>query len=172
MMSRATAVRADGQSAADDLAQAGQVGRDAEALLGAAARDAETGDDLVEDQQRAVARASSRAGARGSPAPGGTTPMLPATGSTMTAAMSLGVCFERGADGGQVVVRDRQRLRGGGRGHAGRVGLAERQRPRAGLDQQAVGVAVVAAVELEDHVAAGMGRARGAARSSSPRCRS
>ena len=50
----APAVDAQRQAAADDLAQAGQVGLDAEELLRAAARDAEAGDDLVEDQQRAV----------------------------------------------------------------------------------------------------------------------
>ena len=44
---------ASGRPAADDLAEDRQVGQDAEALLGAAARDAEAGDHLVEDEQRA-----------------------------------------------------------------------------------------------------------------------
>jgi len=39
--------------------------------------------------------------------------------------------------------------------HSGRARVAEGERPRAGLDQQAVSVAVVAALELYDQVAAG-----------------
>ena len=42
------------QPAADDLAEDRQVGRDAVALLRAAAGDAEAGDHLVEDEQRAA----------------------------------------------------------------------------------------------------------------------
>ena len=45
-----------GQAAADDLAQRGQVGRDAVDLLRAAEGDAEAGHDFVEDEQRAVLR--------------------------------------------------------------------------------------------------------------------
>ena len=45
------------QAAADDLAHHGQVGQDARELLRAARGDAEAGDDLVEDEQRVVARA-------------------------------------------------------------------------------------------------------------------
>ena len=48
------AVGADGQAAADDLAERGEVGRDAVELLRAAAREAEAGHHLVEDEQRAV----------------------------------------------------------------------------------------------------------------------
>src|SRR5215469_7801144 len=50
----AAAEGAHGEAAADDLAEGGQVGTDAEALLGAAFGDAE-GDDLVEDEHDAVA---------------------------------------------------------------------------------------------------------------------
>ena len=45
---------AHGQAAADDLAEGGQVGIDAEAGLGAAEGGAEAGDDFVEDEQGAV----------------------------------------------------------------------------------------------------------------------
>ena len=54
--------------------------------------------------------------------------------------------------------------------HAGAGRRAERQRARAGLHQERIGVAVIAAFELDDPVAAG-GRARDAhARSSPLRC--
>ena len=52
----AAAERRERQAAADDLAEDRQVGQDAEALLRAAARDAEAGDHLVEDEQRAARR--------------------------------------------------------------------------------------------------------------------
>src|SRR6266571_3592718 len=48
------AVRADRQPAADDLAEAREVGTDAVERLGPAVRHAESRDDLVEDQERAV----------------------------------------------------------------------------------------------------------------------
>src|SRR5262249_56077802 len=50
-------VRANGQAAADDLAETREIGTDAILHLSAAERKAEAGDDLVEDQHRAVARA-------------------------------------------------------------------------------------------------------------------
>ena len=53
MISRAAAVGAHRQPAADDLAQAGEVGLAAEDGLRAAEREPEAGHHLVEDQQRA-----------------------------------------------------------------------------------------------------------------------
>jgi len=69
----------------DDLPSIVRSGVTPEALLGAAARDAEAGDDLVEDEQRARRVAHCRSGLEKSVG-GGTTPMFPATGSTMIAA--------------------------------------------------------------------------------------
>ena len=60
-------------------------GRDAVELLRPTARDAEAGDHLVEDEQGA-GRVAEGASASRKPGAGGTTPMFPATGSTMTAA--------------------------------------------------------------------------------------
>ena len=91
------AVGADRQAAADDLAERRQVGRDAEPLLRAAARHAEAGHHLVEDQQRAVRACRARAARRGTRRAAATTPMLPATGSTMTAAICAGVRGEQRA---------------------------------------------------------------------------
>ena len=53
MISAAAAERREREAAADDLPEDRQVGPDAEALLRAAAGDAEAGDHLVEDEQRA-----------------------------------------------------------------------------------------------------------------------
>ena len=65
----ASAVGADGQPAADDFAQCGNVGRDAVEGLGAAVGDAESGNHFVKDQQGAVvggdlAQAGQKAGGR------------------------------------------------------------------------------------------------------------
>ena len=57
----------------------------------------------------------------------------------------------------QVVVRQCQRELGELLRHAGRAGYAKRGHARAGLHQQRVGVAVVAAVELHDDLAPGSG---------------
>ncbi len=56
-------------------------------------------------------------------------------------------------DGRQVVVWDGKRFPCVIGWHAGRIGLAKGQRARAGLHQQPVGVAVVAAIEFDEHVA-------------------
>ena len=49
-----TAVRSDGESATDDLAERGQVGRDAEPLLRPAVRQPEPRHDLIEDEYCAM----------------------------------------------------------------------------------------------------------------------
>ena len=82
--------------------------------------------------------------------------MLPATGSTMTQAISSPTVGEQLLPPASMsLYGERQRVRGELRRHAGRGRHAERQRARAGLDQQRVGVAVIAAFELHDLVAAG-----------------
>ena len=63
------------------------------------------------------------------------------------------------AHGVQIVVFQGQRVCDEFGRHAGRAGIAEGQEARAGLDQQAVGMAVVAAFELDD-----LGASGGAAR--------
>ena len=55
----------------------------------------------------------------------------------------------------EIVVGQGHGLRRQRRRHAGRGGHAQRQRPGAGLDQQRIGMAVVATLELDDLVAAG-----------------
>ena len=62
---------------------------------------------------------------------------------------------ERGLDGGAVVVRQHDGVGGDVRGDARRLGEPQRDDAGAGLGEQRVDVAVVAAGELDDHVAAG-----------------
>ena len=106
--------RADVEAAADHLAEAGEVGRDAEQALRAAPAHPEAGDHLVEDQQRTDPVALGPQPGEEARRPAATRPMLAATGSTMTHATRL---VERG----HLVVGRDGRLRHGGGGHAGRA---------------------------------------------------
>ena len=149
-----TAVRADREPASDDLAQAREIGPDSVARLRASPRDAEAGDHLVEDEQRAVAGAevaqASEKARRG-------------RDHTHVAGHWLhderrdtpGMGFERGLDRREVVERHGQGQRGQGRRHPQAVGHAEGRAARARLDEQAVGMPVIAPVELDDDVAPG-----------------
>ena len=81
-------------------------------------------------------------------------PALPTTGSTMTQAISSGRAAKTALYRIQVVVGEREGVhRGLGRDACG-AGDAERRYAAAGLDQHGVGVAVVAALELDDEVSA------------------
>ncbi len=133
-------------------------------LLGAAGSHAEAGHDFVEDQQRAVAGGDARRASR-KPGLGGTQPMLPQTGSTMTAAiwsaMWRGKPLPRPAASlnGTVMVVSLKPLR-----NAGGIGKAESRDAGSGFDEQRIDVAVIAAFELDGEVAAGeaAGDAQGA----------
>ena len=107
--------------------------------------------------------ADGRAGPARKPSRGGTRPMLPAIGSTMIAAICSRCRVEHALDRLEVVVARDQRVGRGRRRHAGAGRHAQRHRARSGLDQERVGVPVVAALELDDLVAPGR-RARDAHR--------
>ena len=159
----ASAVRADRHAAADDLAERGQVRRDAVQRLRAAERDAEAGHHFVEDQQRAVLRAQ----------------LAQALQIAVARRDAIHVAGDRLDDqrrrsrrrasankslrGVEIVVRQGQREIGERLRHARRSRHAERQRAGAGLDQERIAVAVIAAFELDDARAAG-GAAREADR--------
>ena len=97
-----------------------------------------------------------RRSASRNPGAGGTQPMFPATGSTKIAARSPPWRSTAAAAALEVVVVDDDGV-GDDRGRdAGRGRDAERRQPRAGLGEERVGVAVVAAGELEHAVAAGV----------------
>src|SRR5207249_3661559 len=147
-----TAIRADGQAAADDLAQACEIGPHAVQLLRASERDAKAGDDLVEDQQRTVLRSdlaqASEESRRGSHHTHVARHRLDDQCRDLRAARR-----EQLAHRGQIVERQRERQRREYAGHAATVGNAERGAAGAGLDEQAIGMAVIAAVEFHEHVA-------------------
>ena len=136
----AAAERAHRQAAPDDLAEGGQIGPHPEQLLGASRRHPETGDDLVEDQQR--------------PHPIALGPQAfeeAGNGRDQAHVGRDGLDDDRGGlvvEGGDDVVGRDHGVGHRGGGYAGRAGQAERRHGRASLHQQGVGVAVVVAGEL------------------------
>ena len=91
------------------------------------------------------------------PGAGGTTPMLPATGSTRIAASPSPYSGDRCRDGVDVVVGQHDRVAGDARRDARGRRDPERHQPRAGAREQRVDVAVVVAGELDQPVAARRG---------------
>ncbi len=155
-----------GHAAADHLAEAPDVRGPALGLSGQApaARGggAEAGEHLVPDQQRAVAAgdlAQERVEALG----GLHDAHVAGHGLRDERGDALAVLGEHGLDGGAVVVVHHEGLGGGGLGDARGAGQGGGRHARAGRGQQAVRVAVVAAGELHDQVAAGhaAGQAQG-----------
>ena len=134
------------------LPRIGQVGQDAEALLRAAARDAEARDHLVEDEQRAggiAERAEHLEVARLRRHDA----HVPRHGLDDDRRQPLAVALDRGGDAVHVVEGDDHGVgrRAGGHARGGRD--AERGQPGAGARQQRVDVTVVAARELDHAVA-------------------
>ncbi len=147
----AAAVGTHRHTAADDLAEGGEVGPHVVIGLGAAQAQAEPGNDLVEDQQGAVLVAQLP---------------QPLEEALLRGHHSHIRCHRLHDDAGDLVrVLGKQGLYPaqvvvlGGEGvlhdvhrYAGAAGMAPRQGRGTGAHQQAVAVAVVAAVELEDLV--------------------
>jgi hypothetical protein len=148
------AERRERQPAARDLAQDRQVGPDAVQLLRAAPGNAEAGDHLVEDEQGAGGGAEraqrlEEAGLRRDDA------HVPGHGLDDDRRELVAVPLDRGRDALGVVVGADDRVRGRAGRDARRGRDPEGREPGARRREQRVGVAVVAARELEDAVAAG-----------------
>ena len=90
------------------------------------------------------------------PSAGGTTPMLPATGSTITAAMSSGQASNSPSTEAMSFERGDESFRRVGFRHAGAGRNAVGQRAGTGGDKEPVGVAMVVAGELDDLRTAGV----------------
>ncbi len=150
----AASVGADRQPAADDLAVGGEVGLDAVEGGGAIGAQAEPGDDLVQDQQRAVPAAQLAQQAHELLA-------LDQQARVGWHALDdhrcdLGPAFvHQRAQCLGVIERQHRGVMGEALRHPGRGRRAEGREPRPGVDQQMVHVPVVAAAELDDRVAAG-----------------
>ena len=150
----ASAECAAGDAAAEDLAEGGEVGGDAVELLGAAEREAEAGHDLVEDKQGSVSLGDLAQALEvafgGRDGSGVADDRLNDDGGDR-----VRVGGEGGAQGAEVIEGQGKGVLGGVGGDAGGAGDAEGGDAGAGLDQHGVGVAVVAALELEHQVAVG-----------------
>ena len=147
------AERPNGQAAADDLAEAGQIRRHAEELSSSSIAEPKAGDHFIEDQQRTVgiaqaAQAGQKAGSRGHHAHVGSHRFH--DDRRHLAPVALQQLFHRI----QVVVLGQQSVLGGAPGDTCAVRVAIGQRAGARLDQHAVAVAVVAAVEFYNLVPA------------------
>ena len=152
----AAAEGSDGESSADDFAQGREVGADLGELLHAAEGDAEAGHNFVEDEERAFAGGDVAEG-------------LEVAGLGQDAAHVSGDGFdddagdfvfvggEGGFNGGGVVVGQGEGELGDLVGDAGGAGDAEGGEAGAGFGEESVGVAVIAALEFDDVVAAGEG---------------
>ena len=148
------AERADGQTAADDLSQAGKIGRHARSLLHSPLRNTEAGDHLVENQQRVV-----RGGQP--PQPLQKTlrravcryrrnqPHVPCPRFDDHGGDTAAETVERLAHPLKIVVRNDERRRGHALRNTAAVGFPQGERAAPGAHQHAVGVPVVAAVELQ-----------------------
>ena len=133
-----------------------EVGIERIKLACAAERDAKTGHDFVDDEQRAVAcgeGAQTGEIARGRRNAAG----IADDGLDDDGGDLAGMGGESGFDGGEIVVGQSEGEVGDLVGHAGRSRNAKSRDAGAGFHQQAVGVAVVAALEFDDEFAAGGG---------------
>jgi len=146
------AERADRHAAADDLSECGQVGANVVQGLGAAAGDAKSGHDFIENQQRAGTIAflaqsleEARSGQHAVHVAGDR--LHDHAGDLLA---DLAECFAHLV---RIVVSERDRVLRERLRHTRRGRHAEGQCARAGLDQQRVGVTVVAALELHDGLA-------------------
>ena len=150
----ATGIGAHRHAAADDLAIGDQVGMDAIVALGAARREAEARDDLVENEQRAVGVAQtpeclqkSRLGRHHAHV--GRHRLHDHRGHL------AGVGLEKGADRGGVVIPRGERIGGHLRRNAGGIRRAAGEGAGTGLDQHGIRVSMVAAGKLDDFAPAG-----------------
>ena len=146
-----SAVSSDEQSAADDLAQDGQVRLHAVKLLRPTRCNAEARDHLVEDQQRTIPLGQ-LAKPREEPAERRNHSHVGRDRFDDHGGDLAGMRLEQRLDGSQVVVDRDQRLRRHRLRHAGAARYRERRRARTRLDQQRVGVPVISALELDDEL--------------------
>ena len=128
-------------------------GRDAEDGLCSAQREPESGYHLVEDQERAVLGAEPPCGLEEALFAGGTTPMFPATGSTMTAANSPLWASKADSSASMSLYGMVTVSAAAAAGTPAEEGDVERRQAGPRVREERVGVPVVASVELQQLVA-------------------
>ncbi len=143
-----------GEAAADDFAEGGEVGGDVVELLRSAEGDAEAGHDLVEDEEGAVggghfAQACEVAGVGWDGAGVADYGLDDDAGDVVRAG------GEDGGDGVEIVEGQGESVHRGFGGNSGGAWDAQGCDSAACFDEHGVGVAVIAALELDDEVAAG-----------------
>src|SRR5690606_33593560 len=142
-------------AAADDLAEGGQVRGDTEMRLGTAQGDAKAGHHLIEDQHHAILVADL---AQTFEEPRHRRNTVHVAGHRLDD--DAGDILAHRAQGftyrSDVVVGQGQGVLGKGRRHARGAGYTEGQCAGADLDQQAVGMTVLSAFELDDGITAGI----------------
>ncbi len=147
---------ADGKAAADDFAQRHEVGIERIKLARAAECDTETGHDFVDDEQRAlICGEGAQTGeiARGRRNAAG----IADDGLDDDGGNLAGMRGKSGFNGAQIVVGQSEGKVCDLVRHACRSRNAKCRDAGAGFDQKAVGVAVIAALEFDDELAAGGG---------------
>ncbi len=139
------------KAAADNLAKRGQIRRNTVSFLGSAVGQAESGDDLVKNQQGAVfcgqlPESLQKSFCRLHQAHVGS------HGLHDNAGYLVAMLLKKGAHGLKVVVGGKQRVGHNGLRHAGRAGNGERGNAGSRSSQEGIGMAVVASYELDQLV--------------------
>ena len=144
------------QTAADHLAEAGEIGLHAVEHLGTLRVNPPAGHDLVEYQDGPVA-ARHRAKPLEEAGDRRDHPHVAGHRLDQQRGDALSPLVEERLHRGEIVEREDDRVAHRRRRHAGRIGKPQRRDAGAGRRQQAVRMSVVAAVELDDEGAAGRG---------------
>ncbi len=143
----AAAQGANRQAAADHLAEAGEVGTDAEQLLSATGREPEAGHHLVENKQRFVRGAKFPEGFKKT-GRGRNQSRIRRDRFDDDAAISPRFCAKSGAEGFHVIKGSARVRLASAAGMPALSGLAEGERAGTGLDQQGIDMAVITASNL------------------------
>jgi len=150
----ATAEGADGEAAADDLSEGGEIGDDAAEFLVAAAGEAEAGHDFVEDEDGIVSGAEFAEGFEEAWF-GEVKASVGGDGFDDDRGDFVAAGMEEGAESWFVVVRESDGEGGEIGGNACAVWGTVSEGAATGFDEEGIDMAMIAAFEFEDEVAFG-----------------
>ena len=152
----ASTVGANGKTTANHLTHGGNIGGDAKVLLGTTVRNTESSHNLVEDEKGTILL-SELADALKELLVGLDETRVSYNGLEDDGGDLVLVVLEDGLDGIKVVVLGAVGGLGGRGGNAGRIGKTKGGNTRSSLNEEGIGVAVVASLELDDLLAVGEG---------------